>query len=151
MDPVSFAASLLTLTDTALVLGKATTKLIHAIHEAPEELRWISSRILQTRAQLLLIVRLQNTALSSPGKDGDLLVPPEDLVPLRLALNDATVCLEGIEKMVAAGSGGTGKSGALRWVLRDKRVVGKLLGHLREVEGSLGVLLTTISTLEFES
>lgn len=145
MDPLSPLASLLTLADTALALGKATAKLVRAIHDAPEELRWASSRILQTRVQLLLIVKLQNSALSGPGRDGELLVPSGDLVGLRGALGDAMVCVEGIEKAMKC-SEGAGRVGALRWVLRDKRVVGKLLGCLREVEGSLGVLLDTIST-----
>lgn len=150
MDPVSSAASLLTLVESAFVVGKATRDLIRDLRDAPAELTWLSSRILASRAQLQQLVRLQNGALSGPGREGELLIPPEELVPFREAVGAVEQCLRGIEKAVAIGACGDkfeGKRRALRWVLNDKRTVKKLVGHLKDVEGSFTAALGMISVL----
>lgn len=142
MDPISFTASLLALLETATGLGKAAITLHRDLHGASHELQWVSSRILQTRSQLGLLLRIYERQCKTPRKDGSVLLPEEDLAPLQTSLAKGRECLEEIERAVR---GDSGKLKCVQWALRDKRLVMKLLERLRDVESGLSMLLLAIA------
>jgi hypothetical protein len=140
MDPVNFTASLLTLLHGASVLWKVAARL----GDAPHELAWISTRVLLARSQLTLLLKIYEKQCTL-GNNHGLILSVEDLAPLRISLALAKECCHGLEQATLSRQRSLKRLEALKWVLRDKRLVTELIGHLEDVENALRTLLLALS------
>ena len=145
MDPVSFAASLLTLIEATTVVGKAAIKVRREMRDAPQELERIASRILQTRLRLDLQLRMHSDQLVDLIQRGDELTGLADFTSFKLSLDSAKRCLNTIEEALGPQGDKASKSRSLRWMLREKRPVLMLLQHLGEIEDELARVSTAIT------
>ena len=100
MDPFSVTASVLTVVQLSATIGKAAFKLYCDVKDAPQELEQLSTGVLATQARLNMLIRVCQNQLSAPGCNGNLLVPSEDLTPLRLSIQRAEGCLEEIQQFL---------------------------------------------------
>lgn len=151
MDPISFTASVLTVLEAATVLGKAAIALYRGLHGASEELEWVASRILQMRLQLDMTLRLHERQLrivENNNDDDDIndtlasLLQIGDFASLRESLTKGRECVEKIEQALETSSG---RHRSLKWVLGHKHLIAKLLGHLRDIESGLSMVLLVIN------
>lgn len=145
MDPVSFAASLLTLIEATTVVSKAAIKVRREMRDAPQELERIASRILQTRSRLELQLRMHSDQLVDLIQRGDELTRLADFSSFKLSLDSATRCLNTIEEAMAPQGDKASRIRSLRWMLREKRPILMLLQHLGEIEDDLSRVSTVIS------
>ena len=148
MDPVGFTASLLTLVQTAVVVGNAAVKLHRDLKDAPQQLEQVSRQILDTKTHLDMLIRLRQGPLSALGRNGYLMVPPKELMALHVSIKDAENCLNAIQDFQILLDKAPGKRTCFRWVLKDRSPVLKLLGHLQEIERALTALLAILQMLE---
>lgn len=144
MDPLSFTASLVTLVQLTATVGKDAVKLYREVKDAPKDLEQTSARVLRAQARVSTLVRVYQAQLSRPGFEGDLLISPEDLTPLRLSIQSAQSYLDDIQQCFTHYDNKSGKRVSLRWTFRDKETVTKLLRHLREIEGELNTLIVIV-------
>jgi len=144
MDPLSFTASLVTLVQLTATVGKDAVKLYREVKDAPKDLEQTSARVLRAQARVSTLVRVYQAQLSRPGFEGDLLISPEDLTPLRLSIQSAQSYLDDIQQCFTHYDNKLGKRISLRWTFRDKETVRKLLRHLREIEGELNTLIVIV-------
>ncbi|MCJ1249593.1 hypothetical protein MMC30_006819 [Trapelia coarctata] len=155
MDPLSFTASLITLVQLTATVGKSAVKLYHDVKDAPQDLEQTSARVLRAQERVSTLVRVYHTQLSRPGFEGELLISPQDLTPLRISIQSAQTYLDDIQQYFTHFDNKLGKRASLRWTFRDKDTVTKLLQHLREIEGELNALLMimqiVISTATYSS
>jgi hypothetical protein len=146
MDPLSFTASLLTLLSTAAGVTRTTLQIHHDISAAPQEIRWISSQILQAQSRLNFLAKIyEKQCILRSVQEGESLLSAEDLEPLKLALEKAEGILGEIQGFVRSMGGKSGRTGGLKWVLRDKMVVMRLVGCLRDVESGLSTILVAMT------
>lgn len=151
MDPVSFAASLLTLIEATTVVGKAAIKVRREMRDAPQELERIASRILQTRSRLDLQLRMHSDQLVDLIQRGDELTGLADFSSFKLSLDNAKRCLNTIEEAMGPPGDKASKIRSFRWMLREKRPVLMLLQHLGEIEDDLSRVSTVISLFVIHS
>ena len=145
MDPVSFAASLLTLIEATTVVGKAAIKVRREMRDAPQELERIGSRILRTRSRLDLQLRMHSDQLVDLiGRDGKL-TGLADFSCFKLSLDSAKRCLDTIEEAMGSQRDRDSRIRSFRWMLREKRPVLMLLQHLGEIEDDLSRVSSVIS------
>lgn len=144
MDPISFIASLATLLESASVVCKAAIKFHRDLRDAPGELDWISTRILLTRSQLTLLLKIYEKQCTL-GNNDDQALSVEDLAPLRTSLALAKEYCEDLEQAAQSRPDGSKRIEALKWLLRNKRPIVKLVGHLDDVENALRNLLLALS------
>ena len=137
MDPVSFAASLLTLIETTTVVGKAAIKVRRELRDAPQELERIGLRILRTRSRLDLQLRMHSDQLVDLIGRGGELTGLADFSSFKLSLDSAKRCLDTIEEAMGPRRDRDSRIRSFRWILREKRPVLMLLQHLGEIEDDL--------------
>ena len=137
MDPVSFAASLLTLIEATTVVGKAAIKVRRELRDAPQELERIGLRILRTRSRLDLQLRMHSDQLVDLIGRGGELTGLADFSSFKLSLDSAKRCLDTIEEAMGPRRDRDSRIRSFRWILREKRPVLMLLQHLGEIEDDL--------------
>ena len=137
MDPVSFAASLLTLIEATTVVGKAAIKVSRELRDAPQELERIGLRILRTRSRLDLQLRMHSDQLVDLIGRGGELTGLADFSSFKLSLDSAKRCLDTIEEAMGPRRDRDSRIRSFRWMLREKRPVLMLLQHLGEIEDDL--------------
>ncbi len=151
MEPIGAAASLLTLIEATAVIGKAAVKLHHDLRDAPQDIARIAERILVARSRLEAQLRYHKEHCSVSERDGVKLVNYQGLAALEMSLQNASSCLEELNGAHTLRSQKLTKSQCLRWILRERRPVLKLMQHLQDVEDGLSKLQITISLSVFSS
>ncbi|KAI4250574.1 MAG: hypothetical protein L6R40_000174 [Gallowayella cf. fulva] len=139
MEPLSIAASLLTVLEATASVSKSTIALYRNVREAPKELAQLSTRVSQTRSRLAIQIQLYQSLNGGSTKS---LLPDGALVTFQADLENAKDCL-GIIKGIRSAKGG-GKQ-CLSWVMQDKRKVTKVLLNLHDIDNNISALLTTLS------
>lgn len=139
MEPLSIAASLLSVLEATAVVSKATIALYRNVRDAPKELAYLANQISRTRVRLDVQVQLCQ-GLNS----GNLAkwVPDEALEAFQADLENATACLETVRDILPAKSN---SKHLFNWVVQDKRKVNKLLDNLRNIDSNLSAMLDTMS------
>ncbi|KAL8649455.1 MAG: hypothetical protein Q9226_005572 [Calogaya cf. arnoldii] len=146
MEPLSIAASLLTVLEATAVVSKATISLYRNVRDAPKELECLANHISRTRVRLDGQVQLYQ-GLNS----GNLAkwIPDEALEAFHADLEKAKACLESVQDIVSARSNHSNSKHRFSWVAQDKRKVNKLLGNLRDIDNKLSAMLHTMSLLSW--
>ena len=144
------AASLLTLVEALAVIGRAALKLRREIKDGPQEMTWLSSRILESQKRLKSQVRLYQHQLLSLDQKSDDLTLSEELAALKVSLDKAGDCLKQIQGNFTTRDR-TNNGQCLLWVLREKRPLTRLLEHLQEIERGLSDTLVTFSMSAIQS
>ena len=145
MDPVSFAASLLTLIEATKVVGKAAIKVRRELRDAPRELEHIASRILRARSRLDLQLHMHSDQLVNMIGRGDELTGLADFSSFKLSLDSAKRCLNTIQEAMGPQRDRDSRIRSFRWMVREKRPVLMLLQHLGEIEDDLSRVSSVIS------
>ena len=145
MDPVNFAASLLTLIEATTVVGKAAIKVRRELRDAPRELEHIASRILRARSRLDLQLHMHSDQLVNMIGRGDELTGLADFSSFKLSLDSAKRCLDTIQEAMGPQRDRDSRIRSFRWMLREKRPVLMLLQHLGEIEDDLSRVSSVIS------
>ncbi|KAL8910724.1 MAG: hypothetical protein Q9171_004017 [Xanthocarpia ochracea] len=142
MEPLSIAASLLSVLEATAVVSKAVIALYRSVCGAPNELAQLSARISQTRARLDVQLRVCQSIGNGSLKA---LLPDEALAVFEIDLVNSKNGLERIQETLSARSGHSNGKQCFNWVVQDKRKVIKVLGDLRDINDNLLSLLTTLS------
>lgn len=137
MDPVSFAASLITLLQTVTITVKAVTSLCRRIHDAPVELATLAARLVVLKAELDALKYVQ-------GLDIDKFLAEETRFLIMSALIKVDETINGIHDVCTRALGKAGLRGRLRWALLDHTTAKQNLERLRSVEATLTLLLQVI-------
>ncbi|KAL8853128.1 MAG: hypothetical protein Q9221_002010 [Calogaya cf. arnoldii] len=142
MEPLSIAASLLTVLEATAVVSKATISLYRNVRDAPKELECLANHISRTR------VRLDGQVQLYQGLNSGTLakwILDEALEAFHADLENAKACLESVQDIVLARSNHSNSKHRFSWVAQDKRKVNKLLGTLRDIDNKLSAMLHTMS------
>ncbi|KAI4248232.1 MAG: hypothetical protein L6R42_009360 [Xanthoria sp. 1 TBL-2021] len=142
MEPLSIAASLLSVLEATAVVSKATIALYRNVRDAPKELAYLANQISRTRVRLDVQVQLcQSLSSSNLAK----WVPDEALEAFQTDLENATACLESVRDIIPAKANHKNSKHRFNWVFQDKRKVNKLLDNLRNIDSNLSAMLDTMS------
>lgn len=146
MDPVSALASVITLVDSVVVVGKGLIELCREVKNTPEDLHRLAIQILALSSTLDQQLRFLRDHANDLAQIDDKVARDGDVDTLRIALKKAEEYLGVIQETMIKYKGRPNKKTCLRWVIKDKRPILRLLDHLHQIERSLSDILTTIST-----
>ena len=142
MEPISLAASLLTLASTTT----EAIKFFRTLHNTPSELQRLHQHVRQLRSALGLELRLNSRQLHANAPVGSPGLNLEMTVDFESALSNAQSCLDSIEKSLAMYHDKPSKIVCGRWVLRHRTEILQLVENMYHIEQTVMSLLITIST-----
>lgn len=144
--------SLLNGTDQPLLtLASSTTeaiKFFRAVRNTPPELQKLHQQIRQLRSALDLQHQLNSSHLHADALVGSSCLNLEKTAQFESVVDDASRCLESIEKSLAKYNDKPSKIVCGRWVLRNRSDILQLVENMHPIEQTIMSVLITISTYE---
>lgn len=145
MEVVGAAASVLTLIETAAVIGGAAFKLHHDLQDTPQEIARIAERILVARSLLEAHLQFHSAQVTTTEHGETKIIDDHSLASLELSLQRAKGCLKQLDRAIAPHSQKPTKSQGLRWIFKERGPVLKLIQYLQNIESDLSKIMLIAS------
>lgn len=137
MDPVGGLASIVTLTGTALAVGKIGVDLVQAFQDAPQELRATVSKIRTIESQLEQLSQIG----SDLRKPGEQLLSSQFSQTIQSPLEGSKDALTMLQNTLPQTNSQNNRQSRLRWVLLERNKANQHTRRLQQVQQDLGLAL----------